>query len=138
MKIVRQKLTDELKATIDAGFSRHATVMCGADEKFETIVFIAMEDDLFIGACAVQKFWGALHIKYLFIEDKFRGKKVGTQLMEKAFEFAKQEKCPFAFVETMSFQGIGFYQKLGFVLEFTRKGYAHGTSFHYLRKDFSV
>jgi len=56
--------------------------------------------------------------------------------MEHAFTFGRENKCPFAFVETMSFQAVEFYQKIGFQLEFTRSGYAHGTSFHYLRKDF--
>lgn len=42
--------------------------------------------------------------------------------------------CPFAFVETMSFQALDFYRKMGFELEFTRSGYKHGTAFHYLRK----
>jgi len=34
----------------------------------------------------------------------------------------------------MSFQALEFYQKMGFELDFTRPGYAHGTSFHYLSK----
>ena len=29
----------------------------------------------------------------------------------------------------------GFYEKMGFELEFTRSGYKHNTSFHYLRKN---
>ena len=55
--------------------------------------------------------------------------------MKNALKYGKENKCPFAFVETMSFQALDFYQKLGFQLEYTRTGYAHGTSFHYLRKD---
>ena len=36
-------------------------------------------------------------------------------------------KCPFAFVETMGFQALEFYEKCGFKLEFTRAGYARDT-----------
>jgi hypothetical protein len=55
--------------------------------------------------------------------------------MKKALQYGRDKDCPFAFVETMSFQALDFYQKMGFQLELTRTGYAHGTSFHYLRKD---
>ena len=54
--------------------------------------------------------------------------------MEYALTYGRDNKCSFAFVETMSFQAIGFYQKIGFELEFTRSGYKRDTSFYYLRK----
>ena len=65
-----------------------------------------------------------------------RGKGVGRKLMEAACEKGVEYGCRFAFVETMSFQALDFYQKFGFVLEYTRKGYDKGVDFHYLRKDF--
>ena len=55
--------------------------------------------------------------------------------MEKAFAYAEEHKCPFAFVEAMSFQALEFYEKCGFKFEYTRSRYAHNTSFHYLRKN---
>lgn len=59
---------------------------------------------------------------------------MGVRLMECALKYGSDKACPFAFVETMSFQALGFYRKMGFELEFTRSGYKHGTSFHYLQK----
>lgn len=77
---------------------------------------------------------GALHIKNVYVEDAYRNNGLGTRLMECALQYGRDHQCPFAFVETMSFQALGFYQKNGFQLEFTRPGYAHGVSFHYLKK----
>jgi hypothetical protein len=57
--------------------------------------------------------------------------------MKQALQYGRKNNCPFAFVETMSFQAKDFYQKLGFKIEFTRTGFAHGTSFHYMKRDFS-
>ncbi len=134
--IVQEPLTDQLKKQIYEGFSRYSVEQTGHDEKFDPIAFIAKDEKgHFIGAVVVELFWGALHIKYLFIDEKHRGKRVGQGLIEKAFRYGKAQKCPFAFVETMCFQAFGFYQKMGFQLEYTRTGYSHGTSFHYLRKD---
>lgn len=135
IEVQRQILSDALKKKIYEGFSRHAIAMTGFDEKFDPVAFIANEKNIFAGAIVVELFWGALHIKYVYVEAKYRGHGVATKLMEQALAYGRENQCPFAFVETMNFQALGFYQKMGFELEFTRSGYKHGTSFHYLRKN---
>lgn len=137
IKIRKEPLTNAFKQQILEGFSRHARHMTGIDGKQENTAFLAFDQEKMVGAIVVENFWGALHIKYVYVEDAYRGKRIGSDLMEKAFTFAKEQNCSFAFVETMNFQAPLFYQKLGFVLEFTRAGYQNATSFHYLRKDFT-
>lgn len=134
IEVRQQCLTEDLKKLIYEGFSRHAISMIGHDEKFDPVAFIADDQECFAGAIVVELFWGALHVKYIYVDDGYRGKRVGAQLMEYALKYGRDKECPFAFVETMSFQALDFYQKMGFELEFTRSGYKHGTSFHYLRK----
>lgn len=134
-EIHQQSLSESLKSQINQGFGQHAIAMVGFDERNEPVCFVAHEKDHFAGAIVVQLFWGALHIKYLFLEEAQRGKGLGTELMIHAESFAKQHKCPFIFVETMSFQAGAFYEKMGFKVDFTRSGYAHNTSLVYLKKD---
>lgn len=135
IEIIQQPLTQDLKNQADLGFSRHAISMVGNDEKFEPVAFVAIDNDHFAGMVVGQLFWGALHVKYVFVDEPYRGMRLGTRLMDQLIAYGRANKCSFAFVETMSFQALGFYQKLGFLLEFTRTGYKHETSFHYLRKD---
>lgn len=130
----QEAVTEALKKQIDEGFSRHSIAVTGFDERGTPVAFTVYDGELFIGGVIVAIFWGALHIKTLFLDEAYRGQGVGRGLMEHAFQYAKAHDLPFAFVETMSFQALEFYQKLGFELEFTRPGYAHGTSLHYLRK----
>ncbi len=130
----QEAVTEALKKQIDEGFSLHSIAVTGFDERGTPVAFTVYDGERFIGGVIVAIFWGALHIKTLFIEEAYRGQGVGRGLMEHAFQYARESKLPFVFVETMSFQALGFYQKLGFELEFTRPGYAHGTSLHYLRK----
>lgn len=132
--IKEQALTEELKKKIYEGFSRHAIEMTGHDEKFDSVAFVAMKRTSLAGAIVVERFWNALHVKYVYVDEHYRGKGLGSCLMQRAFAYGDEQKCPFAFVETMSFQALEFYQKMGFELDFTRPGYAHGTSFHYLSK----
>ena len=135
IEIRKQPLTDTLKAVIYDGFRLHSIAMTGHDGKNDLIAFVAMDKQDFAGAVAVAVFWGALHIKYVYVTEKYRDQGLGTRLMEYAFLYGKKNQCPFAFLETMSFQALEFYERLGFSLEFTRTGFSHGTSFHYLRKD---
>ena len=135
----QQPLTHVLEKQIFEGFSRHAIEMTGYDElQLDYVAFVAMHNDAFAGAVVVQFFWGALNVKYVYVEDAFRGHGLATRLMERALTFGRENKCPFAFVATMSFQALGFYQKMGFQLEFTRSGYSHDTLLHYLRKNLSI
>jgi 8-oxo-dGTP pyrophosphatase MutT (NUDIX family)/GNAT superfamily N-acetyltransferase len=136
MEIIQQPLTTELKDKIYSGFKEHAIQVTGQDGIGDPIAFISRENNELIGAVVVQPFWGTLHIKYVWVKEAHRRKKIGTLLTQKACEYGSNLNYPFAFVETMSFQALGFYQKLGFTLEFTRSGYADGLAFHYLKKNF--
>lgn len=133
--ISQQMLTEDLKKQIYEGFSRHAIIMTGHDEKFQPIAFLAQERGCFVGAIVLESFWGNLHVKYLYVDENYRGKGIGASLIERTLKMGRESSCSFVFVETMSFQALEFYQKMGFQLEFTRSGYAHGTSFHYLKRD---
>lgn len=134
--IIRQnKLTDEIKRKIFSGLGEQAIKAIGIDGLSEDpISFEIFKDSEFIGAIVVQPFWGQLHIKYLFVEEQYRGQGIARQLMNHALEFGKKRGSHFAFVETMSFQAPEFYQKMGFMIEFSRSGYAQNTTFHYLKK----
>lgn len=132
--IIQQSVTDPLKKEIMDGFSRHSLAATGFNEISDPVAFTAHDGEMLIGAAIVAPFWGALHIKNLYVHEKYRGEGWGGRLLQRALEFGKERQLPFAFVETMSFQALDFYRKMGFELEFTRPGYAHGASFHYLRK----
>ena len=135
-KIEQTVLTPELKQLVYAEFSKHAIKSTGIDGLSQSpIAFEIKEGQNFMGCVVVQLFWGQLHVKYLVVEELYRGKGIGRQLMEHAFNFGKNQGCTFAFVETMSFQAPEFYERLGFQIELTRAGYDKNTSMHYLKRD---
>lgn len=135
MEITEEPLTNSLKAIIYDGFSRHSIAETGHDEKHSPICLVARENGEFQGAVTFEIFWGALHIKYAFIEDGNRGKRLGSRLLQQAENWGREHGCTFAFLETMNFQALDFYLKNGYKHEFTRNGFSHNSSFHYLRKE---
>lgn len=133
---IRQtQVTKEIKNWVYKGFARHAVLSTGINGLAEDpIAFCIDHQDEPVGMIALQLFWEQLHIKYLFVEEPFRNQGMGRHLMEHALAYGKLKGCEFAFVETMSFQAPEFYTKMGFQIEFSRSGYAHHTTFHYLKK----
>jgi ribosomal protein S18 acetylase RimI-like enzyme len=135
LQIAQNRLTDEVKKKIFQGFARQSVKETGINGlSEEPISFELTDNGAFVGAIVVLLFWGQLHIKYLFVEESYRGRGIARRLMNHALEYGKKRGCQFAFVETMSFQAPVFYQKMGFNIEFSRSGYAANTTFHYLKR----
>lgn len=80
-------------------------------------------------------YYGCLYVDSLWIERPWRHLKLGTKLMLEAEEIAKKRGCTFATVTTMDWEAQGFYEKLGYSLEYTRSGYQNDSHMHILRKD---
>ncbi len=135
--IQESPITNELTTLIDDGFRQHGKEATGYDSPIDRVAFVAKDKDTFVGAVTAHVLWGTLHIRHMFIETKYRRQGLGKLLMEKALEFGKARGCSVAFVDTMSFQALGFYQRLGFVHEFTRTGFAQNSVLYYLKKELS-
>lgn len=138
MTVIHQETVgDDLKVFFEEGFARHAVAMTGVENGVGAPQSFVIRDDSGVVCAAViaRIFWGQLHIKNVLSAENARGKGYALQLMEQAHSWGRSQGCDFAFVETMNFQAEGFYHKLGYVTEYTRQGYAAGTSFIYMKKD---
>jgi GNAT superfamily N-acetyltransferase len=137
ISIEEEPITSELTQKIDTGFLQHGFEVTGFNEPIFRTAFSAKDGTTFAGCAVVCVLWGVLRIQSLFVEAPYRRGGLGTKLLNKGIEYGKALGCTVAFVETLSFQALVFYQKLGFELEFTRKGFSHGVTLHYLKKDLS-
>lgn len=73
-------------------------------------------------------------IKYLWVSEKLRGKKIGTQILEQAEETARTRGCKYVFLDTFSFQAPEFYKKYGYKEVFVLENYPVSGKRHYLTK----
>lgn len=97
--------------------------------------FIRDENGQVIGGCAGDNMYGGLYVGQLWVTESLRGNGYGTQLMHKAEALAKENKCNFIAVNTFDWEALEFYKKLGFYVEFERKGFDKNSVFYFLRKD---
>jgi hypothetical protein len=55
--------------------------------------------------------------------------------MSHAENLVKDNHCHFMTVNIMDFEGLEFYKKLAFIVEFERCGFDKNSSMYFLRKD---
>ncbi|MFC0186770.1 GNAT family N-acetyltransferase [Fictibacillus aquaticus] len=79
--------------------------------------------------------WNWLEIHTLMVDEDLRKHGYGSKLLYEAEQIAREKKCDFIKVETLSFQALEFYKKHGYeefgVLDNVGRDYQH----HYLKKD---
>lgn len=87
-----------------------------------------------IAGCNGSVIFGSIYTDQLWVHPDYRQRGFGRQLMEAVHAYGRQQECAMATVATMSFQGArSFYEKLGYVSDFERPGYADNTSCIYLK-----
>ena len=67
-----------------------------------------------IGGVVLDIHWHWLHIDILFVHEAFRDQDIGSQLLNKAETYAREQACVGAYLSTLSFQAPGFYLKHGY------------------------
>lgn len=96
--------------------------------------FVRDAQQKIIGGCNGSTLYGCLYIDQLWVDESIRQQGYGRHLVNAALAFGVEKHCSFATVNTMSWEALGFYQKLGFEIEFQRTGFEHGSIFYFLRK----
>jgi GNAT superfamily N-acetyltransferase len=87
-----------------------------------------------VGGLTGGTFWGWLHIELLWLPEAARRQDLGTRIMAAAEEEARRRGCHHAYVDTLSFQALPFYLKLGFVEWGRLKDFPVGHTRYFLRK----
>lgn len=100
----------------------------------EFAFFIRDEIPNIIGGLNGAMYYGCLYIDQLWVSEALRGQGYGTQLMQAAEKLGKEKGCLFSTVNTMDWEALDFYKKLGYWIEFERQGYAKESTFYFLRK----
>ena len=72
------------------------------------------ENKNIIGGILGGTYWGWMHIDILWVNENFRKKGIGSQLLKAAEEEARKRGCHSVHVDTMSWQAPEFYKKNGY------------------------
>ncbi len=90
-----------------------------------------------MGGCEGNALYGCLYIDQIWVSETIRHGGWGNKLINAALDYGKKRGCTFASVNTMDWEALDFYQKLGFTVEFERKGFHKNSVLYSLRKELS-
>jgi GNAT superfamily N-acetyltransferase len=68
---------------------------------------------------------GWLSVQVVSLDESLRGQGHGATLMKLAEDEAVRRGCPRVFLETLDFQALPFYEKLGYVVHSALPGFPH-------------
>jgi GNAT superfamily N-acetyltransferase len=78
------------------------------------LVVVRAADNRVVGGAVGNTWWGWLRIDRLWIDEAMRGQDWGTRVMQAAEAEAIRRGCRHVFLDTMSFQALPFYLRLGY------------------------
>ena len=96
------------------GLNRYNRDETGGADAQPLAVLIQSECGATTGGLLGRTWLGWLYVELLYVPDGLRGSGVGRDLMLRAEAEARGRGCIGIWLNTFSFQALGFYEKLGF------------------------
>lgn len=144
------------KKTLDAGFAiaedsrvaavardllkglvAHNTAKAGKTKWKRFALSVRDDDGMIKGGLVGYTMWDWCFIELLWIDEALRGTSIGAGLMAKAEALAAKRGARHVYLDTFSFQGDGFYQKLGYEVFGELDDFPPGHRRIWLKKDLS-
>ena len=98
--------------------------------------YIRDDSNKIIAGCNGYIIYGCVHTSQLWVHADYRKTGLGRKLIETVHYYGIEMDCKRATLVTMSFQKAqGFYEKLGYKIDFERIGYANGASCFFLQRE---
>ena len=98
-------------------------------------LYVEDEKGNLMAGLVAETFGNWLEIEYLFVREELRGQGIGSKLLQRAENEAKNRNRRFAFVNTYQFQAPDFYKSHGYKEVFTLQNYPYTGQRFYYQKD---
>lgn len=123
--------TGELHRRFDAFLSSRFPGLAdeSEDRKF---LFSAIEGEGFAGGITGNVYWNGLEIDTLWVEEKYRGRGVASDLLAAAESYARENDAVIAFLKTV--EAKGFYERHGYQVYGVLEDRPIGTVLFHMKK----
>jgi GNAT superfamily N-acetyltransferase len=99
---------------IEAGLTAFNVQYAPPENYQPLLVVVRSADNRVVGGAIGNTWWGWLRIDALWVDEAARYRGLGTRIMQTAEDEARQRGCHHVFLDTMSFQALPFYLRLGY------------------------
>lgn len=125
----------EYEEVLYQGISEEAFQAKGLSPIRSFSIFIKDQKENIVGGVSGTLFFGSLYVDSLWVDIILRHQGWGTKLMHEAENVGRKHGASFVTLNTMDWEALPFYQKLGYSIEFTREGYEKESTMFMLRKN---
>lgn len=122
-------------SVLEQGVREFNRGIAGPSRSKPLAVFLRDAEGAVLGGVAGRTVYGSFIIHVMWIAPSLRRQGLGRRLMEKAEAGARSRGCNSAQVDTLSFQGLEFYQRLGFTVAGEVPDFPRGHSRFFLVKN---
>ena len=92
------------------------------------------EGNIIAGCLAIMHCWNVVAIDILWVDDQYRGQRLGSILLDEVECEATEKGCHLVHLDTYDFQAKGFYEKNGYSVFGTLEDCPKGHIRYYLKK----
>ncbi|MCH4888025.1 GNAT family N-acetyltransferase [Acidaminobacter sp. JC074] len=133
----KQDIIDELKKSIRSFNDDHSPYHKASRQEgyVKHILITEKEDKKLIGGLSARMYWQMIYLDEFFVRPSNRHAGIGSKMLKKLIEIAKEAQVDFICLETFSFQARDFYEKFGFYVIGEIKDYPPGESMYTMRLD---
>jgi GNAT superfamily N-acetyltransferase len=97
-------------------------------------VYLRASDGSTLGGLNAELRWTWLYVAHLWLPEEHRGRGIGSELLRRAEEFAREQGARAAYLDTLDFQAVDFYQRRGYMVFGTLEDFPPGFRRFYLQK----
>jgi GNAT superfamily N-acetyltransferase len=97
-------------------------------------VYMRDADGQIVGGLLGETYWGWLHVNILWLREDVRKRGYGQKLLAMAEDEARRRGCKRAHLDTLSFQALDFYQRLGWTVWGQLDDLPEGHTRYFLKK----
>jgi GNAT superfamily N-acetyltransferase len=126
------------RAAIGKGLGAYNRQRTGTDDYRPLAALLSNSDGEVIGGLWGNTAYGWLFVELLFVPESLRGRRVGTELLQRAELEAMRRGCHSAWLDTFQFQARGFYERNGYSCFGELDNFPSGHSRYFMKKTFAV
>jgi len=124
--------------TVESGLESFNALHAPGDQYEPLCVFLHDDADRLAGGLLGNTYWGWLSINIVWLREDTRGFGYGRRMIALAEAEALRRGCHYAHVDTIDFQALEFYLKLGYAIWGQLENLPPGHTRYYLKKTLSA
>jgi GNAT superfamily N-acetyltransferase len=119
---------------VHEGLAEYNRRFAGSEGYQALTIFLRTPDGKLAGGLLGQTYWGWLHVDILWLDDSVHRQGYGSRMLALAEDEAMRRGCRHAHLDTLSFQALDFYLKLGYAVYGVLDDLPQGYKRYFLQK----